>query len=83
MAIKVPAKNNTINPAESMRNIPIKIQWGIYDAAQTHKEADTIGTTMTRIYNGDAFVKCARDDLLFLHLSDILLKYSISNSFMK
>ena len=81
--MKVPAQNNTINSKASMRNIPIKIQCGMYEAMQTHNEAATIGTTMTRKYSGEEFLRSCNTDLLHTHFCDILLKYSISNSFMK
>ena len=66
-----------------MRNIPIKIQLGIYDAIQTHKLPNTIGASMTRMYSGDEFLRSVKNDLLFSYFCDILLKYSMSNSFIK
>ena len=83
LVISMPAQNNAINPKASMRNIHIIIQLGMYDAIQTHNEAAAIGTSVTRTYNGDEFLRSAKNDLLFSHFCDILLKYSMSNNFMK
>ena len=83
LIINTPAQNNAINPKASMRNIPITIQLGMYDAIQTHNEAAAIGTTITRKYRGVAFLRSVKNDLLFSHFCDILLKYSMSNNFMK